>query len=233
MPRRPSAPHRSSLSASLVLDCYSMNMWTPKRAQQQRDRRAAEHAAKYGPGAGDQRKCHPGLITSMAKAVARRREIALDMRAKILSRVDVDPSGCWIWTGAKDSRGYGRINKLGVGQVFAHRACYEVFVGSIPDGMCVCHRCDRPSCVNPSHLFVGTVRDNVRDMIAKGRSRAFGCVVQKGESHPRAKLSADAVREIRRRCASGERQRDVAAAFHISQTLVGKIHRRELWGDAG
>lgn len=78
-----------------------------------------------------------------------------------------DPnSGCWLWFGLLTSKGYGRFGKNGKR---AHRISYMSFVGPIPLGMCVCHRCDQPSCVNPSHLFLGTVADNQRDMQKKGR----------------------------------------------------------------
>lgn len=77
--------------------------------------------------------------------------------------------GCWIWTGARNRRGYGKIRRDARTFVSAHRLSYEMANGSVPDGLFVCHHCDNPSCVRPDHLFTGTVGDNNRDTIRKGR----------------------------------------------------------------
>lgn len=77
---------------------------------------------------------------------------------------------CWIWSGAKDGKGYGMLRVNGKVQK-THRLSYQVFYGVNPGDMQVCHTCDTPSCFKPSHLFLGTNRENSLDMVSKGRSR--------------------------------------------------------------
>jgi len=77
-------------------------------------------------------------------------------------------TGCWYWTGSKNSSGYGTI-KVGHGPAYAHRVSYELYVGTLPKDVLVCHTCDTRDCVNPEHLFLGSSKDNVRDSITKGR----------------------------------------------------------------
>jgi hypothetical protein len=100
---------------------------------------------------------------------------------------------CWLWKGGKDSDGYGSMRSEVDGVKFdrAHRFSYAYFNGPIAKGLCVCHSCDNPSCVNPEHLFLGTHMDNQRDMIAKGRQNT-----PFGEQLPQTKLTVDQVVSI-------------------------------------
>ena len=76
--------------------------------------------------------------------------------------------GCWLWVARKNAGGYGTF-KADSKSLLAHRVSYELYVGEIPDGMCVCHKCDTPACVNPQHLFLGSHKDNAVDCVQKGR----------------------------------------------------------------
>ena len=109
-----------------------------------------------------------------------------------------DEDSCWVWTASKHSkRGseYGQIKVTRTRKISAHRASWEINFGPIPEGMCVCHRCDNPSCVRPDHLFLGTQKENLVDCRDKGR--LGGCVGFKGPSAFRAKLTAAQIQEIR------------------------------------
>lgn len=104
---------------------------------------------------------------------------------------------CWEWQGGKNIWGYGVI-KFGDKQVGAHRVAWILTNGGIPDGLLVCHHCDNPGCVNPAHMFLGTNKDNTADKFRKGRGADVA-----GERNPCAKLTAEQVRDARRRHAAG------------------------------
>lgn len=139
---------------------------------------------------------------------------------------------CWLWTGAVNRGGYGVLGVAGrgSGNVLAHRAAYMTFVGPIPDGMCVCHRCDVRLCCNPDHLFLGTYADNNADMAAKGRA-ASGPEKRtpRGDRHYAAKVSsADVlvIRELRRTGTSG---REIARRFGVSENVISGIVTGRTW----
>lgn len=87
--------------------------------------------------------------------------------------VDRTPT-CWGWNGFVDSIGRGHFFIYEIGKVRAHRASYILNIGPIPNNLVVCHSCDNPNCVNPDHLWLGTIKENVHDMLAKGREHRRG-----------------------------------------------------------
>lgn len=115
------------------------------------------------------------------------------------------PSECWEWDGPMHTQGYGHMSWRGKAEK-AHRIAYELANGEIPTGAYVCHHCDNRKCCNPSHLFLGTHADNMKDKALKGRARAI--------------LSAAQVVEIR---ASPERSKDIAVRLGVHPTTISKI----------
>jgi hypothetical protein len=132
---------------------------------------------------------------------------------------------CWPWTGASDGRGYGYLaGTRGQQATKAHRLSYELNRGPIPDGLCVCHRCDNPSCVNPSHLFLGTRRGNNADKVRKGRQPH-----NRGETNPNARLTGEDAARIKEMYGGGMTQQAIADQFGISQMSVSRIVRGQSW----
>ena len=130
---------------------------------------------------------------------------------------------CWLWIGPKSDSGYGILSIDGRSER-AHRFAYETFNGRIPHGEFVCHSCDNPACVNPSHLWVGSHSENMRDMVAKNRHRKTPNLY--GELHPLSKLTADDARKIRE---DSRAAKYVANDYGVSPTLIRRVRRREMW----
>lgn len=97
-----------------------------------------------------------------------------DPSKALLNYTPVTESGCWLWNGGWNVRGYGKCNRHGKVWAYAHRLFYTHFVGPIPEGACVMHKCDTPPCCNPDHLVLGTAHENMLDMWMKGRARPRG-----------------------------------------------------------
>jgi hypothetical protein len=136
-------------------------------------------------------------------------------------------SRCWDWIGAKRGMGYGTIRlSADAGecqQLRSNRVAWEVLNGKeIPDGMCVCHCCDNPGCVNPDHLFLGTHANNMADMASKGRSTC-------GEKHSRAILSDSDVLRIVSLSSGNRSQRSIASEFKVSEQAVSHIVTGRRW----
>lgn len=124
---------------------------------------------------------------------------------------------CWIFQGAKNSQGYGHF-----GGTRAHRVAFFLATGIQPDGKMVLHKCDNPSCCKPDHLFLGSHKENMRDMQLKKRA-------PHGEKCPNHRLTKEQVVEIRRRRSEGEKSTDLGAEFGVNQGQISKICSRKHW----
>jgi hypothetical protein len=129
-------------------------------------------------------------------------------------------SECWVWTAGRDEYGYGAFIAPGLGQR-AHRVAWGLDNGPAGD-LDVLHHCDNPPCVRPSHLFLGTQADNVRDCKSKNRQA-------KGTDLPQSKLTPDRVRAVRAARASGQAYEQIARENGVSRRLVFMIVRRTVW----
>lgn len=150
-------------------------------------------------------------------------------RTRFESMIERIPeSGCWIWLGGarKGGDSYGRwcCRSVSREERYAHRFAYILYRGPIPSGLDVCHRCDVPTCVNPSHLFLGTPAHNTADMVTKGRAR--GNPDSRGERNGRAKLTAEQVAEIRASTLPGT---VLGPRYGVSSTMIYYIRKRQNW----
>lgn len=133
---------------------------------------------------------------------------------------------CWMWLGSLLPRGYARFS-LHNEAVGAHRVSYRVHIGEVPAGMCICHRCDNPPCVNPAHLFLGTNKDNIQDALTKKRMRFI-----RGEAHPMSKLTCQSVKQIRSEYKPGMSIQEcvtIGAKFGVGINGVMSVVRGRTW----
>lgn len=161
-----------------------------------------------------------------------------EMRALLYERsAQVPEAGCWIWMRSVDPNGYAEIGYKGK-LARGHRLSYSLFVGEIPTGLHVLHRCDTRCCVNPHHLDVGTNMDNILDKMRKGRGwvpsgddhymRRFQPPMI-GEKCPAAKLTTADVLRIRELGAQGIKKPVIAERFGVTRQAVHLIIKRINW----
>lgn len=154
-------------------------------------------------------------------------------------KITANPTKCWDWAAGKFKTGYGAFQLKGK-TCKAHRvAYYLIHVFDESDKPFICHKCDNPACCNPSHLFLGTPKDNTQDKLSKDRgnlpigdqhwSRINPSKVRRGEGHNQSVLTEKEVREIRARYAAGAVQRQMAAEFGISTGTMKNIVHRKIW----
>lgn len=150
----------------------------------------------------------------------------LDLTANQLlaERSALRANGCLEWTGPKNGNGpYGYVPQR-FGSSLAHRLAYQQGVGEIPPGMLVCHKCDNPLCILVDHLFLGTAKDNMVDMVKKNRHRPPSL---RGERSPNCKFSDQTISEIRSRARAGISLPAIAAEFGMDRKYCGQIIRGE------
>lgn len=134
-----------------------------------------------------------------------------------------DLFSCWEWQAARTPCGYGVFQMRGT-LVYAHRFSYTLSFGRIPYGLDVCHHCDNPKCVNPSHLFVGTAHDNLVDCVSKQRTHP-----RRGEESGRSRVTTSQVIAIREMRSSGRTWREIANSFGIGESTARAIVSRISW----
>lgn len=135
---------------------------------------------------------------------------------------------CWLWSGAKNTKGYGnlRINKR---YYHAHRIAFWLINGKIPCGYIVCHICDNPSCCNPHHLMLGTIKSNSADMLIKNRQKKPESAAR-GINNAKAKLSDAIVIEIRNKYKKeSANQYRLAELYGVSQSTISALVRNKTW----
>lgn len=179
--------------------------------------------------------CPPGLLSRLEAA---------GEGSRLRERIVVNgTTGCWLWQGGLDKRGRGRIWVEGRLRL-AHREVWRFFHGPIQDGKVLCHHCDNPRCVNPEHLYVGTQRTNMRDMMERqghwtdreperaqrlGRESGAKNDWAGGERNPKAKLTQQQVEWIRR---DPRETRYVAADYGVNRTTIQRIRQGKSWPPA-
>lgn len=133
---------------------------------------------------------------------------------------------CWPWKGHVNPKGYGKFDipifNGSRKQVYSHRLMWEICFGD--HDMCVLHKCDNPTCVNPNHLFLGSKADNNIDKKNKNRASRL-----RGSDNGRSKLTDSQVKDILIRLANGEKQEAIASLYKVSQVLISKIKLKRNW----
>lgn len=161
--------------------------------------------------------------------------IKLSLKERFQAKMSyADEKGCMNWIGAIRPNGYGCLSICEKASTYkynsvqsAHRVSYELFVGKIPKGICVLHKCDNRKCVNPEHLFLGTQKDNADDMMNKNRGH-----MKLGQNHFGAKLQKKDIPTIFNLSAHFT-QREIAKKFNVSQCAIQNILNHKTWTKEG
>lgn len=149
------------------------------------------------------------------------------IRDRLLWRRSIDASGCWLWMGHRTPRGYGILMVRG-GSRRVHRVAYTTFVGPIPAGCEVCHRCNVPACFNPEHLYVALHHQNMLDAARDGL-----ILKRKGEKHPNALFTDAQALEVKWCARHGVNHRELALAYAVDRSTISAINRGVNWPHVG
>lgn len=140
--------------------------------------------------------------------------------------VELD-TGCWLWHGSTDRRGYGQL-RLGKRNLkYATHISLWLAGRPVPEGMQALHKCDTPGCVNPDHLFAGTVKDNMRDCMEKGRHSSPP--IFRGSQNKAAKLTEELARLAKGDLANGMSLSQFRRKYGVSTTVGSQIRAGKLW----
>jgi hypothetical protein len=179
------------------------------------------HRVVYGTTVknGESKSC--GCLKSEKSSIAMkamRLQQSGTLEQRFFSRFAKLENGCWQWRSHTDKDGYGVLPGDSK-NTRAHRLSYEIHNGPIPNEMVVCHKCDNPGCVNPNHLFVGTIKDNAQDALKKSRHYV-------GEKNGRSKLTEENVKEILHSSLNGQQ---LADKFGVTRSTVNCVRRGDTW----
>jgi len=148
--------------------------------------------------------------------------------SRFWARVKKMPNGCWEWQGPKKN-GYGYCPVGGkVKEEYAHRLAYYYAKGS-PKGHVIRHTCDNPLCCRPSHLRAGTQKENIQDMVRKGRAKGGPRGSQKGEKNNGSKITEGQARTVLRLSQEGKRQAEIARMTGVKRSNVWAIINQKSW----
>ena len=141
-------------------------------------------------------------------------------KKRFWSKVDIpDLFSCWEWSGAINSKGYGSFRN-GNNIITSSRQAYSLIHGNLPEKLCVLHKCDNRKCVNPAHLFLGTKKDNTKDMDNKGRRNC-------GKGN--AKLTKEDVICIRILYQTQITCNQLAKMYNVYRETIGDIVKQRTW----
>jgi hypothetical protein len=181
-------------------------------------RRNCDNFGKYYEGRGKNfcsHDCKNKYLGSIKKQ---------DVRKRFWSKVDIkDLFDCWEWQASKDNDGYGNFRVEGKTKQ-SHRFAWELVYGKIPEGLLCLHICNNPSCVNLSHLYLGTDQNNMDDKVKANRQSKL-----KGEQCGRSKLTNNDVVQILVLIKQGYKNKDISKIFKVTPDNVGYIRRRQTW----